>query len=114
MDFKFDFTNFQDHPSNRSYMVFKFHRPEQADYFEGLLHEAGIHYERHDDVDKPERARYLVAAPKKHEKQLRYFNNLAIGKVRHKFIPDRFFRILVFAISAIVLSLAIIGYFKST
>lgn len=113
MDFKIDFTNFQDHPTNRSYMVFKFHRKEQADYFEGLLHEAAIHYERHDDNENPEKIRYLFAAPKKHEDQLRYLNNLAIGKFRNKFIPDRGFRIFVFIISALVLGLAIIGYLRA-
>lgn len=114
MDFKIDFTNFQEHPTNRSFMVFKFHRKEQADFFEGLLHEAAILYERHDDMDDPDKPRYLFAAPKKHEDQLRYLNNLAIGKFRSKFIPDRSFRFLIFFISALVLALAFIGYFKAT
>lgn len=113
MDFKFDFTNFQDHPSNRNYLVFKFHRAEQADYFEGLIHEDAIPYERHDDTDNPEKVWYYFAVPKKHEERLRYLNNLAIGKYRNKFIPDPVFRAFVFVISAIVLSLAIIGYLKS-
>lgn len=110
MDFNWDFTNWQDHPANRKYVVFKYHRPEQADFFENLLREEGFDYERFDDEEEE---RYLIAAPKSAEKRLLYLNNVTIGKFRNKFIPNKGFRLLVMLISAIVLALAFIGYFRA-
>lgn len=108
MDFNFDITNWQNHPSNRRYVVFKYHRIEQADYFEQLLIQEGFEYERHNEEE-----RYLIAAPKVAEKRLLYLNNLAIGKFRNKFIPNKGFRLFVLLISAVVLGLAFAGYFVS-
>ncbi len=110
MDFNFDITNWQNHPSNRRYVVFKYHRIEQADYFEQLLIQEGFEYERHNEE---EQERYLIAAPKAAEKRLLYLNNLAIGKFRNKFIPNKAFRLLVLIISAVVLGLSFVGYFVS-
>ncbi len=108
MDFNFDITNWQDHPSNRRYVVFKYHRIDQANYFQELLEREGFEFERHDEEE-----RYLIVAPKTAEKKLLYLNNLAIGKYRNKFIPNKGFRLLVLIISAIVLGLAFVGFFVS-
>ena len=37
MDHLFDLTNYRIHPSDKSYNVYHFTKPEQADYFETLL-----------------------------------------------------------------------------
>ncbi len=110
MAIEFDFTNFRDHPADPTYVVFMFRRFEQANFFEGLLKENELEYERFDETDALRGTRYLFATRRKDMKTLRGLNNLAIGKYRNKFIPDRWFRLFVIIIGLTALILAIAGY----
>jgi len=100
-------TNYRDHPSNPSYVVFFFHRKEVADSFEELLLINMIDFERaHDDAGHD---RHLFGIRKMEFQAAERLNYQAIGKHRKGFIPNRFLRIFVLLFTLAVLIIAIIG-----
>lgn len=99
--------NFQEHPTNRNKKVFFFSKPEHAAYFETLLIEKTIKFEKQIDTEGDQRIYYGIHIGSFEEaKQLNY---LTIGKFRNKFIPDAFFRYLLITISILVVGLGIVG-----
>lgn len=107
-----DFTNFRDHPTQENAIVFHYYEKERFDYFVNLLVKEGIWHET--DVDRSQKVIYYVGTKRVDFKRTEYLNNLTIGKHRNKFIADRNLRILVFIISAAVLTLAILGAIKAS
>ena len=99
--------NFQDHPTNRNKKVFYFHKQEQAAYFESLLQQESIVFEKQIDTKGDHRIYYGVHIGD-FEKTKR-LNYLTMGKFRKPFIPDVFFRYLLIVISIIVVGLGIAG-----
>lgn len=99
--------NFQDHPTNRNKKVFYFHKKEQADYFETLLNEKTIEYEKQTDTEGDQRIYYGIHIGD--FELVKTLNYLTIGKFRKPFIPDLFFRYFLIIISIIVVGLGIIG-----
>lgn len=103
--------NFRDHPSNRHKKVFFFKDPEHANYFEVLLVESKITFEKQIDEEGDQTIYYGVKISDfKTAKQLNY---LTIGRFRKPFISDRFFRIFIILLSILVLSLAFLGAYIS-
>jgi len=115
MDFEeaLDFTNFRNHPSDRSYVVFHYSKKPQADYFEHMLVESKFFFERHEEVRSGKGTTYYFAVKRVNLDAISHLNNLAIGRYRKRFIPDNIMRWVVIVISAIAVGLAVVGYLKS-
>lgn len=107
-----DFTNYRIHPSQKKFHVFHFARADQAGFFENLLIEHKVEYERHND-NKDNGLVYYFAIHKKFFKEVEKLNNMAIGQYRSKFIANSSMRWIIIVIGTLALTLAIIGYLKS-
>ena len=104
--------NYQNHPTNDFYKVFFFYEEAQADFFEGLLKEANIWYERSLGEKKGEPL-HLFGIKKKDLNKVYRLNNIAIGKFRRKFVPNKYQRIAVVLVGFIIVLIALIGFIKS-
>lgn len=104
-------TNYRDHPSDPSYVVFFFHRKEVADAFEELLLINMIDFERAFDDDGYER--HLFGVRKVEFTRAEKLNYQAIGRHRKGFIPNRYLKIFVLVFTLAVLLLALIGAYKA-
>jgi hypothetical protein len=104
--------NFSEHPIDNRYTVFKHYSKEQSEYFKSLLEEKQIKYE-YDEEFSEKGVRYLFGVKNKDLSKTKTLNYLTIAKFREPFIPNVYFRYIVMIISAIVMTLAIIGYIKS-
>lgn len=102
-------TNYRDHPSERGYVVFFYTDFQMANYFEELLVEEDIPYERAVDQETGAK-RYLFGVHKKHQQKLLKLNDLAIGKFRKPFIGSAVLRWIILGITAAMLLLGILGY----
>ena len=112
MDLQFNFTNYQTHPANRNYEVFSFKQPVRAAYFENMLIEHKITFEK--DEETTEKQHYfLYAIHKKDFRTALMLNNLTIGHFRKPFISDPNFRWLVLLIGIGAVTLAITGFIFS-
>ena len=99
--------NFQEHPTNRNMKVFYFSKEEHAAYFERLLIENGVDFEKQVDTEGDQRIYYGIHI--KHFEVAKKLNYLTIGAFRSKFIPDVYFRYFLIAVSIAILGLAIVG-----
>ena len=99
--------NFQDHPTNRNKKVFFFKKAEHANYFEVMLIESKIDFEK--QIDKEGDQTIYYGVKKNDFKAVQKINYLTIANFRKPFISDKFFRYLLIGISVFVVSLAILG-----
>lgn len=97
-------TNLKDHPHDPHRMAYFFKHNEHANYFEGLLVEYKIKYEKHVE----EEINYFIIK-KSDRKTTDRLNYLCIGKFRKPFIPDKLFGYVLIVISFLILALAITG-----
>lgn len=105
-------TNYDDHPTRRGYKVFKFFEEERSDYFESLLNEREIWYEKHIEEEE-DRNIYFYAVRNDSFDVVSKLNFAVNGKFRKSFIPNAYFRWTVIILSIIVMTIALIGYFKA-
>lgn len=105
-------TNYQNHPTNDFYKVFFFYKNEQADFFESLLKEQNIFFER-DLSEKNNEPIHLFGIKKKDLKVVYKINDAAIGAFRNKIISNKYARYAVIAFGIIVVALAVAGYIKT-
>ena len=107
-----DFTNFRDHPTHKDFIVFHFKRADQAGFFENLLIEHKVTYERFDENLETGMV-YYFGVRRSYFKQVEKLNNITIGQYRDKFIPGSTLRWIVIVFGISVTALAIAGYLKS-
>jgi hypothetical protein len=108
----FDFTNWREHPTQKRYFVFFFSSIEQGNYFEQLLVEHKVWFEKHlddDDVKRP----IWFAIERGEMETVKRLNHLALGKYRDRFIPSTGLRWAVFVLSGIIVALMIMGIIKN-
>ncbi len=103
-----DFTNWRTHPTQKKYRVIFYKTAQEAAYFETLLVEHRIVFERGED-ESSHKARFLFAVSKDDMEVVKRLNNITIGRYRKKFIPNIYFRLVVIVISITVLAIAILG-----
>ncbi len=103
------FVNIKEHPSNRNKKVFYFKEEKQANYFQELLEEKQLKYERQVDSEGDQTIYFGVLAGD--FKQAKKMNYLTHGKFRKPFIPDPLFRYFLIIVTLFVLGLAILGAF---
>lgn len=101
--------NYSQHPTNRLYTVFGHKQKEQSDFFEKLLNDNHINYEKDIEEDNG-RITIYFAVSNSHLKIAKKLNFEAIGHFRQPFIADAIIRYFIIGISIVVISLAIAGY----
>lgn len=105
-------TNYNEHPTRKAYTIFHFLKTERASYFETLLKEHQIWYES-DVEETPNKTTYFFGVKNSDYKKVQQLNYLVIAKFRKPTIPSKPLRILIYLVSLAVLTLAIIGFFKT-
>jgi len=102
----FKLVNINDHPTNFNKKVFFFYKQEQADYFESLLVEHGIFYEK--QIDEEGDQCIYIGVRKSDFKRAQHFNYLSHGKFRKPMLGNSYNKyILVFLVLAAVLLAAL-------
>ena len=104
---RFSYVNISDHPTNRNKKVFYFKNHLHANYFENLLIEEKLWYEK--QIDEEGDQKIYFGVKKQDYKAAMKLNYLTMGQYRKPFIPDAFFRYLLISISLIILGLAVTG-----
>ena len=99
--------NYQDHPTNNKKKVFYFKDQTQANYFENMLTENKVDFEKQIDEEGDQTIYYGVK--KSDYKKALKLNFITIGAFRKPFIPDKFFRYFLIVISLLILGLAVLG-----
>jgi hypothetical protein len=99
-------TNYGEHPTEINWIYFFFHKREMANYFEQLLIESKIDYEKEWVAHKKA---YYFFIKKHYFKQAQKMNFLTWGKFREKFMPDKTFRWFVIIVTLILILLAVAG-----
>jgi hypothetical protein len=105
------FVNINEHPTNNRKKVFFYKDLEHAHYFENLLRESKLKFEKQID-EEGDQTVYFGVNTSDFEKVKR-INYLTIGHFRKPFIPDTVLRYFVIFISIVVLSLAFVGAWLS-
>lgn len=105
-------TNYRDHPTNPSYVVFFFNRKEVADTFEELLLINAIDFERAKEDEG--RERHLFGVRKVEFSAAERLNYDALGRHRNRFIPQKFLRMAILMFTLFLLILALIGAYKAS
>ena len=93
-------------------MVFQYHEPEHADYFEQLLQDRSVPFERFLDTESPTH-RILFGIKKTFSSDAMYCNNMCHARYRKHFIPIKWLRYAMLIIVFGTLALALWGFFKS-
>lgn len=101
--------NAYEHPEQNRYMVYEFKDEKAGIYFEQMLLSKDIPYEK-DETDK---SIYRFGIHKKYAKLSNEINSTTLLKHKEPFIPVASLRWFVFAITIVLLSIAIVGYVKS-
>jgi len=101
------FTNFQDHPTNDQYKIFKYRIAEQADYFQSLLEEKKIFFERDDEPS--DNYSHYFAIKKVDSRRVYKLNHLALGRYRKPFVKERWARWAILLVGAAIVATAIIA-----
>lgn len=105
----FKLTNYQDHPTHKYYKVFTFKNIEQGNYFESLLIESKIDYERFLDEEEEEPRLFFGVRNPDFEAALK-LNYMANARYRRPFITSTLLKYALLIFTFGVLALALIGY----
>ncbi len=101
-------TNYDDHPTDPIWMVFRFGDREMADEFMAGLDAAGIHYEA--DLDG---TMNLIAVKQRHREAAIRIDYAVLGRHREPFIGDGMLRWGLLAFTLLLVLLAIVGALRS-
>lgn len=106
-----DLTNYKEHPSHRGYYVFRFKDHNKGEYFESLLIQEGLQYER--TITDDEQQLMLFAIRRRDLKQAEYLNNMASARFRSPFIPQKGLRIFTIGIFFFLVLIGVLGLILS-
>lgn len=114
VDHKLDlgFVNFVQHPENPQYIVYRFVDINRASDFESQLKEHEVWFEKGEE-DKRNTKYFLYGVHKNDFKITQNFNFSVEAKNKKPFIPVAWLRYFLLIVSAIAMSLAILGYCKA-
>lgn len=105
------YTNYEGHHKQRQFVVFYFYAKDHADYFEALLIEAEIPYERGEAKDLLRR--HLFGIHKSYQERAEALNDQTGNMFRKPFLADDGMRYFVLLLTLAVLLLAVTGFFIS-
>ena len=98
-------TNFDDHPEDPNWIVFRFASAALAREFAAELEKGGIACEHAESTEPP----HLVGVKQRHRELAVRANYLVLGRHRSPFIADGLFRWTVLIIVGLLVALAVIG-----
>jgi len=104
-----EYKNFEVHHKQRSYVVFYFYAKDPADYFEALLIENDIPYERGQGQDLLRR--HMIGVHKSYQQKAQDLNNITGNHFRKPFLGDLKFRNVVLIFTLLAVIIALIGFF---
>lgn len=102
------YTNFEGHAKQRQFVVFYFYAKDPADYFEALLIEAEIPYERGEGKDLLRR--HLFGIHKSYQAGAEVLNDDTGNMFRKPFLADNVMRYTVLVLTLTALGLAVLGW----
>ena len=119
--------NYKDHPADNRYKIFNFNSIDEATYFQNLLTENGIWFERdEEEVDslsalhftlkhQPDKKgiMYLFAVNQRDFDKVQKLNFIVTAKFREFTIKNSFLRWVLVLFFLTVLGFAIVSYLKS-
>lgn len=100
----FNLTNFNDHPEDPNWVVFRFTEGLMVREFTDELGRASIAFEQ--DSDGPP---YLVGVKQRHREAAVRINYRVLGRHRSPFMADKVLRWTVIGIVALAIALAVVG-----
>ncbi|CAG5078687.1 hypothetical protein [Parvicella tangerina] len=104
--------NHQEHPTRPGYLVYHFKIPEHASYFEELMNERGLFYERFDEQRNGEDVYWFGVRDGDHD-AVEIINYTVKGKFRKPLIRDKGARYFVIGFGILIILLAIVGAIMS-
>ncbi len=107
----FHYKNYESHERQRAYIVFYFHAKETADFFESLLLESDLPYERGEGSGMLKR--HLIGVHSKHQLAAEELNDQANNYFRKPFLGHNGFRNVLLVFTLLLILLALIGFFKA-
>jgi hypothetical protein len=107
----FHYKNFEVHHKQRSFLVFYFYAKDPADYFESLLIQHEVPYERGEAKDMIRR--HLFGIHKSHQQLAEKLNDETGNMYRKPFLSDHTFRNAILIFTLIAILVAIMGYVYS-
>ncbi len=105
----FKYRNFETHERQRGYIVFYFYARDPADYFESLLIENDIPYERGQGKDIVKR--HLIGVHREYQIKAEELNDETGNFFRKPFLGNIKMRNVVLVFTLFFIILALIGYF---
>jgi hypothetical protein len=106
------FTNQMPHPERRGYEIYHYKNIEEADYFESLLKEKNLFYERDEDQINGIPI-YLFGVKSEDMDQVDTANYLAKGKFRANIVSNKFWRYALVLLGLALIAFAFLGYYLS-
>jgi hypothetical protein len=98
-------TNYDDHPEDPNWIVFRFPDPGMAEEFRVAVAAAGLQHE----VDTNGGPPFMVGVKQRHREQAVRLNYQVLGRHREPFIGDRLLRWVVLGFVGLLLALAVAG-----
>tara|TARA_B100001939_G_C16864258_1_gene583312 strand:- start:296 stop:658 length:363 start_codon:yes stop_codon:yes gene_type:complete len=105
-------TNHRDHPTNKAYKVFFFRKKEEADYFEILIAEKNIKFEKGSEETEKGKL-YLYGIRKTDLQTVIKLNYIAIGKYRNPIFSNPSVKYILFAFIVVMIIFIAISYYKN-
>ncbi len=105
------YRNYENHQQQRQYVVFYFYAKEHADYFESLLIEAEMTYER--GAGKDLLRRHLFGIHKNQLERAKELNDQTGNFFRKPFLADDMMRYMVLIITIAAVLLGLWGWWKT-
>lgn len=102
-------TNFDDHPTDPVWMVFRFGDADMAREFLEGLEAAGIPYEADSDAMGPT----LVGVKQRHRDAAVRINYQVLGRHRRPFIGDGLIRWALLGFTIVLVVLALLGWWRN-
>lgn len=111
VDHKLDlgFVNYVQHPQNSEYIVYRFADKNRADDFEAELTSRNIWFEKGEE-EKRNVNYFLFGVHKSDFKTVQKINYQVEAKNKKPFIPVAWLRYFLLVFSAVLLTLAVLGY----
>ena len=104
----FNITNSSEHPTRPGHTIFHFYEKKRADLFTDLLEEENIWFES-DIQNENDKITYFFGVKNATLKKVNQKNYLVNAQFRKPFIPNIYFRWIVFAIAIFMVVLTILN-----
>jgi hypothetical protein len=106
-------TNFDDHPTDPTWMVFRFGDREMAREFIAGLEAAGIPFEAEDEEDVDAGAVRLIGVKQRFRDAAVRVNYVVLGRHREPFLSNALLRWVLLAFVGLLVGLATLGWLRS-